>query len=273
MEPLNIKLPPRVRERLERSGTSGLSSMTAEARERWLIEGANRMPGTLEGFACPDCLNRGYVFCLDEEGRRFVRECRCMVRRRGEARMERSGLSELLRRYTMENWQTGEKWQQVLKNMALDYAANPRGWFFLSGTPGTGKTHLCTALCGLLMERGMDTRYMLWRDLSVRAKASVHDDAAYQGLVEPLKQVEVLYIDDLFKTGKQPPTQGDLNLAFELLNARYNDSRLLTVLSSEWSIQEILDLDEATGSRIYERSKDHYGDMKGRTNWRMKGCG
>ena len=90
-------------------------------------------------------------------------------------------------------------------------------------------------------------------------------------MVEPLKRVKVLYIDDLFKTGKgQQPTTGDVNLAFELINARYNDSRLLTVIASERSINEILDIDEGVGSRIYERAKEYYADLRGRKNWRMQ---
>ena len=182
-----------------------------------------------------------------------------------------SGLTELLKRYTMENWEAREPWQKKLADMVHDYANNPSGWFLLSGTPGTGKTHLCTALCGILMERGMPARYMLWRDVSVRAKACVNDEVEYQALIEPLKRVKVLYIDDLFKTGKgQQPTTGDVNLAFELINARYNDSRLLTVISSERSINEILDIDEGVGSRIYERAKEYYADLRGRKNWRMQ---
>lgn len=116
----------------------------------------------------------------------------------------------------------------------------------------------------------MDCRYMLWRDVSVRAKAAVNDETEYRKLVEPLKRVKALYIDDLLKTGKgQTPTTGDVNLAFEILNARYNDSRLITILSSEMTVNQILDLDEAVGSRIYERTKGNYVDLTGKRNWRL----
>lgn len=112
---------------------------------------------------------------------------------------------------------------------------------------------------------------MLWRDVSVRAKAAVNDEDAYRKIVEPLKRVRVLYIDDLFKTGKgQQPTTGDVNLAFEILNARYNDSSKITLLSSELTVDQILAIDEAVGSRIYERSKGWYFDLTGRNNWRLK---
>ena len=76
---------------------------------------------------------------------------------------------------------------------------------------------------------------------------------------------------DFLKTGKgQEPTTGDVNLAFELINARYADPTKLTIISSELPVAEIVDIDEAVGSRIYERSKAHYADLSGRQNWRMK---
>lgn len=255
---------------MQRNGTSSLLTLTDREREQWLADQANRQPGSVSGFECPECLNRGYTVHVDETGHRYTRECRCMVRRRSEKIMEQSGLSELLTRYTMRNWECREPWQKNVLHLAREWAENPSGWFFLAGTPGTGKTHLCVALCGVLMTRGLACRYMLWRDMAVRAKAAVNDEAEYQQIVEPLKMVRVLYIDDLFKTGRgQEPTAADVNLAFEILNARYNDSRKITILSSEWTLESILNLDEGVGSRIYERTKGYYFDLTGRKNWRL----
>lgn len=233
----------------------------------------NKVPGSLnitDGINCSDCMNRGYVAVVGEDGNLFTRECLCMARRRNLNRVKKSGLSDLLQRYTLDTWTDRESWQKVLSDMVVGYAENPSGWFFMAGRPGTGKTHLCTALCGLLMEKGFDTRYVLWRDLSVKAKAVVNDESAYRALVEPLKKVKVLYVDDLFKTGKgQEPSTGDVNLAFEILNNRYNGEGIFTILSSEWSIERLLDIDEALGSRIYERSKERYADLSNRKNFRI----
>ena len=71
----------------------------------------------------------------------------------------------------------------------------------------------------------------------------------------------MLYIDDLFKTGKDKydavvkPSVADINYAFEIINYRYNNPKLLTIISSELSEEELLDIDEAIGGRIYERAK------------------
>lgn len=121
------------------------------------------------------------------------------------------------------------------------------------------------------MNAGINTRYMLWRDVAVQAKANVNDDEVYADIVGPLKRVKCLYIDDLFKVGKgKPPTDGDVNLAFEILNSRYNDSSKLTIISTERTMEELLDIDEAVGSRIYERSAGYRLDFTGKTNWRLR---
>ena len=46
----------------------------------------------------------------------------------------------------------------------------------------------------------------------------------------------------------------DINIAFEILNARYNNPNLITILSSEKLLREIMGIDEAIGSRIFQRA-------------------
>ena len=265
---------------LRRNGTLEVpSTIDLEERGKQNAEAMNREPGKLTGIDCPICLNKGYIYRADEQGRLVAGECSCMVQRRSAKRLEKSGLSDMVQRYTFEAWEVKERWQQQVKDLALQYTEEQKGWFLVTGNPGSGKTHLCTAICRELLHLGYDTRYMLWRDVAVEAKAVVTCDEDYQRIVGPLKSVRVLFIDDLFKSGKEDrdgrrvpkmPSVGDVNLAFEILNNRYNDSRKLTIISTERSIDDLLNIDEALGSRIYERSKRFYLDFSDKPNWRLR---
>lgn len=246
-----------------------MTDLSIDELDQQLVDGYNASDGTLTGINCPVCRNKGDIMYL-VDGERRVRPCQCMAQRRSLKYLERSGLSKVLDTYTWERWQAKEPWQETAIRIARDYADHPEGWFLAAGRPGTGKTHLCTAICGDLLRAVREVRYLLWREFSVQAKAVVNEDDAYRDLVEPFKRVPVLYLDDLFKQGKgTAPTAGDCNLAFELLNSRYADPSKLTIISTELSMPQLLDVDEAIGSRIYERSKGHYLDLSGKKNWRL----
>lgn len=237
-----------------------------EIRAGW----ANAEPGHLTGLDCPACKNRGYSTVVQGGGLVSV-ECTCMARRRSIHRMRHSGLEGLLEAYTFDRFTTQEPWQAEMKRRAWDFMENGAGrWFAAMGSVGAGKTHICTAICGELLAAGREVRYMLWRDGSVKLKALVNEPEEYERLIRPLKTVPVLYIDDLFKTQRgRDVSQGDINLAFELLNFRYCDKKLTTIISSEKTIDEIMSIDEAVGSRVYERCKGYYLKLTGDKNRRL----
>lgn len=196
-----------------------------------------------------------------------VSECECAIKRRNALRIKRSGLADVMSRYTFEAYKTPDKQTAAIKAAALRYVAESRGeWFVIVGRPGSGKTHICTAIVGKLIEGGKNCKYMLWRDEVRELKALVNDNPAYRERMNLLKNVDVLYIDDFFKG--RTVSDGDLNVAFELLNARYN-ARKRTIISGERTIGAIMDIDEAIGSRIYERSKNGYCFETSPENWRL----
>jgi DNA replication protein DnaC len=244
--------------------------------EELRLEAANATTGKLGGLDCPICKNRGYIYFLRQRvgfpGELVSRECQCMTKRRGLLRIERSGLKDALSNYTFESYQTPHDWQKKAKVQAMNYVVSSNGkWFCALGAVGSGKSHLCTAICGQFLNAGFEVRYMLWRDDSRKIKAVVNDAEEYEKLVEPLKEVQVLYIDDFFKTGEQGISSADINLAFEILNARYIRKNLVTIISSELTIEKILNIDEAIGSRIKEKSRDFCLCFEGTDkNWRLR---
>lgn len=66
---------------------------------------------------------------------------------------------------------------------------------------------------------------------------------------------------------------GDLNLAFELINHRYGNRNLITIISCEHFIDDLMSFDEAIASRIYQRSKGFASpiERKLERNYRMRG--
>ena len=233
----------------------------------------NQMEGTLEGIDCRSCKNKGYM--LVEVGEyTALQACSCNAIRKSRALIHQSGLSKLIHEYTFDNYLVKEQWQHYIKSKALEFMINhERSWFYIGGQVGVGKTHICTAIVNRLMEQGHPARYMLWRDEIVRLKAITMESVDYQQAIDQWKNIEVLYIDDLFKTEKgKPPTQADIQIAFEIINHRYNNKDRITLFSSEKLINELLDIDEAIGSRIYQMAKYYTIEIQHdkRKNMRLK---
>lgn len=257
--------------------------LSPEDMEKRKVDDFNSSPGSLnedDGYNCDICHNKGIIMrAARSHGiwTNFSRDCKCMTVRRSIMRMKRSGLKDIIKDYTFGKFEATEPWQQTIKTAAMDYAKRPEGWFYIGGQSGSGKTHICTAICREFLLEGKEVRYMLWRDDVARLKAVVNDHEEYGKLIGALKDVEVLYIDDLFKTGKGPdgmaqkPTTGDINVAFEILNHRYNDPTKLTILSSECTINDILGIDEAVGGRIFERAKVFSLKQDRSRNYRLRG--
>ena len=220
----------------------------------------------LDNVDCPVCHNTGCIVTKAADGTLKAAECACMAKRVSIRRIEQSGLKDLITRYTFKNYIADDLKRKEVKSAAEAFCGIDTGWFYISGTSGSGKTHICTAICSRLMDSGKAVRYMLWRDDSVLLKALTTDGEEYQRQIRPFKTVPVLYIDDFLKGGN---TDADIRLAFEILNSRYADSRLRTIISSELSLFTILNIDEALGGRIYERSKGFCLQAPGE-NWRLK---
>lgn len=133
----------------------------------------------------------------------------------------------------------------------------------LSGNPGSGKTHIALALANSFMrKKGFKVIYMPYRDAITEIKQNILDKEQYKKIISRYQTCEILLIDDLYK-GKK--TEADINIMFEIINYRYLN-RLPCITSTELGIFDMLDFDEAVGSRLFEVSKDYLVEIKGREN-------
>lgn len=213
---------------------------------------------------CPVCGGTGWEWLgYDKQLYSWVKACSCSAVANAKRRIAQSGLSELLASCTFDSFQTRELFQKELARTAAAYvnavtskAQTEKPWLYVGGQPGCGKTHICTAVCGKLLEAGFDVVYMVWTTEARRLKALVND-AAFDSAILPFVGSTVLYIDDLFKQGPGvKPSDADIRIAFEILNARTNQNKA-TIISSERMVNELVELDEGTISRVIQRAKGY----------------
>ncbi len=235
-------------------------------------------------YDCKECGNNQYIFYpkkVDGIYKEIVVPCKCQSIRKTLKRLAKSGLKNIIQKYTFENYIISKKWQTDIKNKAVDFTNQQKKWFYIGGQSGCGKTHLCTSICGKFLSDGKSVVYMLWLNDVKELKSTVNDYSAHKKLIEKYKETEVLYIDDFFKTGKEKdgvvslPTSADIQIAYDIakgysnfcftkilvqkdisqclfVNYRYINENLITIISSERSIDDIFKVDEAIAGRILE---------------------
>jgi len=214
----------------------------------------NSREGNLEGYDCQKCRNKGFLF-ETQNGYEYTVECECMDIRRAMARLENSGLADVIDMYQLDKFTTKTIHHKNMKAMAEAFLTEETGWFFVGGQVGAGKTHICTAICGELLKRGKSVRYIIWPEEVTKLKAVKTDDEEYARLMNDLKKNTVLYIDDFFKKQEGTlPTSADVDIAFELLNYMYLQKEKRVIISSERTVREITEqIDQGLGSRIYQK--------------------
>lgn len=191
--------------------------------------------------------------------------------------LELSGISKGFKSKTFENFNyKANKEVATAFTTALSYyknydsiKENTRNSILFMGQPGSGKSHLSIAIANKLLDKHIGVIYMQYVDVMRVLKQTIANDPdEYQSKIEKYKNAEVLLIDDLFKKSK---TTSDIKIMFEITNHRYLN-KLPTIISTEKLFEELLDIDEAVGSRIIEMSKDHLIQLVGKKlNYRIYG--
>lgn len=255
----------------------GIENLSLREHEQRKADWYNQSVGNLheqDGYNCDLCKNKGFIARVDENDCEVFVVCKCQKTRSALNRAKRSGLGNIITEYTFNKFDDTEEWQKRLKEAAQAFCADSEAkWFYIGGQVGSGKTHICTAIAAHYIKAGADVKYMLWCEESKNLK-SVVNDVIYQDEIEIYKTVDVLYIDDFLKVQNgENPTHADIKLAFEIINHRLLDKDKITIISSEKMLDELMDYDEATMSRIYQKTGIYKLNIpKDRSkNYRLKG--
>ena len=254
--------------------------MNSEEKIKYKVMTYNNSVGNLEGYDCPKCKNRGDFLYINEYGYEIYPDCSCKKIRSTIRKMEKSGLGNLLSIYKFDNYECTEDWQLDTYNRAKDFTTSDRNWFCMLGQSGSGKSHICTAISRELLKQGMDLKYMMWLDeVNVLNQSISNNPERYEEMMKELKETQVLYIDDFFKSENEArPSAAEIKRANEILNYRYNKARMdnykrwITIISSERTIEQLLEYDTALGGRMVEMTKpDNLIMLSGaEKNYRLK---
>lgn len=202
-------------------------------------------------YDCKKCLNKRVIYKLNEEKNDIVIiNCECKTIINNMKLIEKSGMSGLVK-YKFNDYIVEETYQKIMKSTAIEYLKtgyiNRFSLGFL-GQSGTGKTMLCSCVCNMLLEKGIEVVYITYADIKTKFTEGKVEHNFYNEEIQKIRNCEVLYIDDLFKGINNT---FHIDVLFELINHRYNSERV-TIFSSEFLINDILEINQALGSRIIE---------------------
>lgn len=233
-------------------------NMTTKEQLEFQVKQANSTKGDLnekDGYNCDKCLNRGYFERYNEETMTICsKECSCMEIRRNRMRMQKSNLKSL-EKLTLESFETRTNFQKTMKNKAFEYLeTDSNAWFYIGGISGGGKTHLCTAICDKLIQKGHEVLYKEWGEIERTLNGNKFNQVEYNKCFGKLTNAEILYIDDLLKRTSFSDNESMKNL-YNLINTRYNENKK-TIISSEHFLRELFIGDSAIAGRIKEMCKN-----------------
>lgn len=201
-------------------------------------------------YNCPIC--RDFLYIITKENQAIP--CKCKNKVEAEIKLENSGLDIFFKDKTFSKFEADTPVLREAKNISMDYCIKFKEdpdynkSILLCGQPGAGKTHLGTAIMLNLIDSNI---YCIYEDhikMMINLKQSVLDDVIYNKQLNKYINAKILFLDDFLK-GKQ--NEVDLKYIFEVINRRYADKKPM-IISTEKSPEELLEFDEAIGSRIIE---------------------
>ncbi len=204
--------------------------------------------------SCPACDGSGFIKSF-KDGRGDLRECPiCAAKKAHAARLAQSGISQAdYERYTLDSFKADTTEARRMKAAAEHYLNNAGksqsiGFF---GKPGTGKTHICIAIC-----QASKRAHFYWQyraEIQKIKNAAYRLPQEYEDLMKRAGTAKFLYIDDLFKgaviNGGIAPQ--DAQIMFDIINRRYVN-KLPTIFSSEIPTRKMAQMDEGLATRIEE---------------------
>lgn len=216
-------------------------------------------------------------------------DCSCEKQKIANKLIKASEITDNFKAMTFANYYTEGQSSLVVeaKDLAMEYfkefeklttglteAEEMAVGIAVLGQPGFGKTHLLSALSNNMMQKKLKS--VLYFPY-VEGFDDLRDDfEKLQAKLIRMKEVDILFIDDLFKPVNKRDRNGEVVLdknnmpikipqassweikqIYSVVNYRYMNKKPI-FLSSELDFDEMILLDEALGTRLYQMCKRYF---------------
>lgn len=218
---------------------------------------------------CDKCNNSGYII-KTIDGYDTAVKCECFEKRQIIDKLNQCGLTDFLKKKTFNNYIVNCEYEKAAKITTMRYCKTfreQRHSLILAGQSGTGKTHLGVACMLHLLKQNIGCKYAEYVSFITTMKQVAMDEVAYHREMNKFKDCSVLFLDDLLKG---QTSDADKKYLYDLINHRYM-RELPMIVSTEKTINQLLDYDEAIASRLIEMSGEYIVEFKNVPNKRLKG--
>lgn len=173
-------------------------------------------------YMCEKCHDTGFI---------GTEECVCRRRALVLAGYESSGIGALLGKQTFETFSSEynsdspsiQLAYERMKSYAENFSGSGDGNLLLVGKTGLGKTHLSTAVAGIVIERGYDVKYETAQNMiSDFEMWQFHRKNVDEDPTERYYECDLLIIDDL---GCELTNDFTVSCLYNLINTRINRGR------------------------------------------------
>jgi len=231
---------------------------------------------------CTLCRGTGWKLVPRADGAagKVAVPCDCGMQERAGRVMERALIPKRYEHCDFESYSTDvgstQQQRQSLQQAKLsaqgfvrDYPGSSEKGVLFIGPSGVGKTHLAVAALKELIQRGHAGLFCDYRELLKEIQASYNpaSESTEMRILEPIRTVEVLVLDDL---GAQKPNEWVWDTVALILNTRYNDKQS-TIITTNYpdlpaggggqTDAERAAREQTLGDRIGDRMRSRLAEM------------
>lgn len=195
-------------------------------------------------FRCPgadacDSLTKGYTAVIDANGNLSYQKCAKMnlywdVFKTQEI-IDNSQIPAAYKMMTFANYRRHERNEKAVAYARKIVAGTEKQGMFLTGSTGTGKTHLAIAVLQEWMQNGHTGAFYTVPELMLQLRRLIDENKAEAEYIDRLTAVEMLVLDDL---GAEKDSEWVLERLFMIINNRYIHGRI-TVITSNLMLEEL----------------------------------